>query len=194
MNEKERENYKLACELKDLASQWFNRTFNQIDVAVFKKLTDDCLFEHIRPIKLDSDDIENFINYSKEDSIIEDMKQELKEAGLEEGTKEATEYIIEEFEAELSIYLEENNSRENYPMWNTCFELKSNLDDDILDLGQEVGLGVIEALDYFNLNGALFAMSCGHSFYSAYWIPLYLKAMKGSESIKKFKNVKFDMV
>lgn len=36
-----------------------------------------------------------------------------------------------------------------------------------------VGLGVIQGLDDFN--NILFMTSAGHSFYSAYWIPLYLK-------------------
>jgi hypothetical protein len=36
-----------------------------------------------------------------------------------------------------------------------------------------VGLGVIEGLDDFN--NLLFMTSAGHSFYSAYWIPLYFK-------------------
>jgi len=60
-------------------------------------------------------------------------------------------------------------------MWNTCFEFRDsfrNTDKDIETI-LSVGLGVISGLDDFN--NILFMKSAGHSFYSTYWIPLYLE-------------------
>jgi len=60
-------------------------------------------------------------------------------------------------------------------MWNTCFEFRDsfyNSEEDI-EKCMSVGLGVIEGLDDFN--NIIFMKSAGHSFYSAYWIPLYFK-------------------
>jgi hypothetical protein len=50
-----------------------------------------------------------------------------------------------------------------------------------------VGLGVIEGLDSFN--NILFMTSAGHSFYSAYWIPLYLKIYESDS--EKFKDLDY---
>ncbi|RLI66730.1 MAG: hypothetical protein DRO67_00620 [Candidatus Asgardarchaeum californiense] len=194
MNEKEKKNYELARELRDLVSEWVDKTFNQINVSVFSKLTDGCLFEHIRPLPIDSDVINDFLEYSEDGETVKTIREELKEEELKEGTEEAMDYILLNYKSDIQIYMNENNLRENYPMWNTCFEVRSTYNTDIVDLGQEVGLGVIEGLDDFDLNPALFAMSCGHSFYSAYWIPLYLKVNADAEHIKKFKDVEFGMV
>jgi hypothetical protein len=78
----------------------------------------------------------------------------------------------EEYENDIYDWIHE---QENYPMWNTCFEFRDsfyNSEEDI-EKCMSVGLGVIDGLEDFNV--ILFMSSAGHSFYSAYWIPLYFK-------------------
>lgn len=88
-------------------------------------------------------------------------------------------------------YYERVEYDENYPMWSTCFEIRSNwAHENWIEKAQEIGLGVIEGLDDFN--PCFFMTSCGHSFYSAYWIPLYL-ALYPAEA-ETYKGVDFQHV
>jgi len=70
--------------------------------------------------------------------------------------------------------------------------IKSEPPESWLEAAESVGLGVIENTVSEHLNSTLFAMSAGHSFYSAYWIPLYLKLFESER--KKYTNIDFSMV
>jgi hypothetical protein len=74
-------------------------------------------------------------------------------------------------------------------MWNTLFEFRDGYfnSEENIEKCMSVGLGVIEGLDSFN--NILFMTSAGHSFYSAYWIPLYLKIHESDS--EKFKDLDY---
>jgi hypothetical protein len=74
-------------------------------------------------------------------------------------------------------------------MWNTLFEFRDGYfnSEENIEKCMSVGLGVIEGLDSFN--NILFMTSAGHSFYSAYWIPLYLKIYESDS--EKFKDLDY---
>jgi c-di-AMP phosphodiesterase-like protein len=82
------------------------------------------------------------------------------------------EWCVDTYEDDIYEYIYD---QENYPMWNSCFEFRDSFYNSEEDIEKclSVGLGVIEGLDDFN--NLLFMTSAGHSFYSAYWIPLYFK-------------------
>ena len=104
------------------------------------------------------------INDTKINSLIECF-------GIETFEK-FKEWCLETYEDDIYEYIYE---QENYPLWDVCFEFRDDFYNSEEDVKKclSVGLGVIEGLDDFN--NLLFMTSAGHSFYSAYWIPLYLK-------------------
>jgi hypothetical protein len=85
---------------------------------------------------------------------------------------EFTDWCLIEHEEDIDNLIAE---QENYPMWNTCFEFRDSFynSEEFIEICSSVGLGVIEGLNDFN--NIVFMKSAGHSFYSAYWIPLYFK-------------------
>ena len=95
-------------------------------------------------------------------------------------------WCIDENEDDIVDWIYE---QENYPMWNTCFEFRDGFynSEEEIEKCLSVGLGVIEGLDDFN--NLVFMSSAGHSFYSAYWIPLYLKLFP-SEA-EKFAGINY---
>ena len=92
-------------------------------------------------------------------------------------------WLLENKEDEIREFAQDD---ENYPMWNTLCEFKSNFDGTETNIkkAQEVGLGIIDGLEPFNTT--LFAMSCGHSFYASYWIPLYLSMWTDDNGLSKY--------
>lgn len=70
---------------------------------------------------------------------------------------------------------------------NTLFEFRDRAWDSEAETCIRHGLGVIEGLEPFN--NILFMTSAGHSFYSAYWIPLYLNTYKDER--EKYINVDY---
>ena len=181
----------LKQELDNKVNVWVDRTFNFIQVAVLEKYTDNCLFEYIRNTSIeeifydwlcDCDSSQKIISWMNDVEIENDLlayheyKGSLKESFVfvfgEDKWEEFKNSCCEEYSDEIQEYIYE---QEHYPMWNTCFEFRDsfyNSEEDVMKC-LSVGLGVIEGLDDFN--NILFMKSAGHSFYSAYWIPLYLK-------------------
>ena len=197
--------------IKDLysdACRWVDTSFNYIDVSVYEKMSNDCLYEHIVQSDL-SDYANNFSDYITEDECKDwitdflgnwdsDNSSVFHDVGIDENKlyldfykKVDGQYSLDVMKEvygdailiDLKSWLLENKEDEirefaqddeNYPMWSTLFEFKSSFDNtqSNIEKAQEVGLGVIEGLEPFNTT--LFAMSCGHSFYASYWIPLYL--------------------
>jgi hypothetical protein len=170
-----------AYELKRKVENWFDRTFNMIKLEVYEKMADNYLFEHIR-----QEPISNFIyDWWSYLDLDEDMREKLVEicctdtfdlSELKETIKgtlpgDLLDSLVASFEDELREY-EQNRGDENYPVWNTLFEFKKRPYEDWIEKAQAVGLGVIDAFNGFETT--LFATSAGESFYSAYWIPLYL--------------------
>lgn len=66
---------------------------------------------------------------------------------------------------------------ENYPMWNTCFELVSE-SETIINEAPKCGFGIITDLDD-DLNTILFVAGAGYDFYEAHWTPLFLRVCSG---------------
>jgi hypothetical protein len=74
-------------------------------------------------------------------------------------------------------------------MWNTLFEFRDSFYNSEEDTEKciKLGLGVIEGLEPFN--NIIFMTSAGHSFYSAYWIPLYFEFYPDEK--EKYKNINY---
>jgi chromosome segregation ATPase len=153
------------------------------------------LFEHIEPVSDDETNDKIMELQEKIEELGEEIN-DLAEITTSETEKESSKQQeklgkeIEEFESEiqeLESELESEND-DNYPMWNTLFEQKSEW-DKVTQFAQNIGMGLINSNDYFK--ETLFMTSAGHSFYSAYWIPLYL-CLFGDTIATKYKNVNYE--
>ena len=184
----------LKRELEKSVHLFVESKFNYIQVGVLEKYCDNTLQEYIRnqsPEEVfedwlnDCNEMEKVAEFFVEKQMSEfDVFQQRYEST--EGTmfnclieclgieifEEFKEWCIEEYSDDIYDYIYE---QENYPMWNTCFEFRDSYynQEENIEKCISVGLGVIEGLDDFNT--ILFMTSAGHSFYSAYWIPLYFK-------------------
>jgi len=199
--EEQKENYERARDLQKVVDNWVNKTFNFINVSVYERIAQNPiegeyssgLFEYIRqePIEELVDDY--LVDVNKETR--ENLKQEAKEDIFTDpednilSEDEFRQYLVECREEEIRDYY---SDRENYPMWSTLFEIKDKFNDRewFVAAAQKVGLGVIDPFDEFNTT--FFMTSCGHSFYSAYWIPLYLEFFP--EEREKYKSIDFSMI
>ena len=200
--EKKQDEFALKQELERTIHIWVERNFNFINVAVLEKYCDNSLVDYIRiksveeafydwiwdfdtESKIDSwiKETDEYWNTDNSELNVEDLFSKFKnhEGGLKESFvfafgedkwNEFKEWCCEEFEDDIQEWIYE---QENYPMWNTCFEFRDSYynSEEEVEKCMSVGLGVIEGLDDFN--NIVFMTSAGHSFYSAYWIPLYLK-------------------
>ena len=190
----------LKRELEKTIHLWVERTFNFIQVRVLEKWCDNTLYYFIvQPsveeafydwlIDCDCDaKIKSWIQESSwnTDSTqlnIDDLMSNFKNhdgtfkesfvfAFGESAWDEFKDWCCHEFEDDIYDWIYE---QEKYPMWNTCFEFRDSFYNSEKDIQKcmSVGLGVINGLEDFNL--ILFSSSAEHSFYSAYWIPLYFK-------------------
>jgi beta-galactosidase GanA len=184
----------LKRELETTIEAWVSKTFNFIQLAVLEKYTDNNLFEYIRyqsPQDIFEDwlndcnemekvaeffsenKLEDFQSFQDKYEAIEDtMINSLVECFGIEKFEEFKDWCIDTYSEDINEFIYE---QDNYPMWNTCFEFRDSFYNSEEDVQKciSVGLGVIEGLDDFN--NLVFMTSCGHSFYSAYWIPLYFK-------------------
>jgi hypothetical protein len=191
----------LKRELEKTINVWVERTFNYIQVGVLEKYCDNTLVDYIRSKSVEESfedwlgdcdteiKIKSWVTETEEywltnndelnvDTMISEYKNHngsIKESfafAFGDKWEEFKEWSCEEYEDDIYDWI---NEQENYPMWNTCFEFRDSFynQEESIDKCLSVGLGVIEGLDDFN--NLLFMTSAGHSFYSAYWIPLYLK-------------------
>lgn len=185
--QEQKDNNSKAHELKAKVNYWVDSTFNYIRLEVYEKCLDNQLFDSIRPTPI-TDLAEDYL-----DSISGLIKKELIDSYEEEighsdpSEVELLEFLVEFKEDEVRDYL---SYEVNYPVWNTIFEFKNVPTERWLDKAQSVGFGVIEETEFFN--ASLFSTSAGHSFYSSYWIPLYLSIFENER--KKYRNVNFHMV
>lgn len=179
----------LERELKKAVESWQNKTFNFIQLEVVEKVLDNMLFEHIVPKENLADYVEDYFhdNLSKEEQfdIIADV---ISWAEVDKPSqKDINEYLLEVYKDEVRSYMEDTISVENYPIWNTLFEFREIVPQEWLNKAQEFGIGLVERTEYFN--NMLFMTSCGHSFYSSYWIPLYLSIFE--REAEKYKGVDY---
>jgi hypothetical protein len=191
----------LKRELEKTIHIWIERTFNFIQLGVLNKYCDNTLYDYIRNPSLeeafedwlgdyetepkikswvtateeywlsDNDEFNVDLIISKYTNHFGSIKESFAFA-FGDKWEEFKEWCCEEYENDIYDWIHE---QENYPMWNTCFEFRDsfyNSEEDI-EKCMSVGLGVIDGLEDFNV--ILFMSSAGHSFYSAYWIPLYFK-------------------
>lgn len=197
----------LKRELEKTIHLWVERSFNFIQVGVLEKYCDNTLVDYIRSKSVQEAFYDWLNEYDSETKIREwatDSEQDdvlVKMDAYKEcngnakksfvfafGDKwdEFERWCIDENEDDIVDWIYE---QENYPMWNTCFEFRDGFynSEEEIEKCLSVGLGVIEGLDDFN--NLVFMSSAGHSFYSAYWIPLYLK-LYPSEA-EKFAGINY---
>lgn len=168
----------LANELKSVVEDWFNKSFNNIDLAVAEAMAEAGVYnlsEHIDTS--DADELEEEIT---------ELQEQLDEDGDEECMSAEKREEIEEKISDLEQEVE--GIRDSYPMWGTLFELKDNW-DRITEEAKTCGFGVIKETDYFK--PMLFVEGAGYSFYAQHWIPLYM-ALFGETIADKYKGVNYE--
>jgi len=101
--QEQKDNYTRAYELKREVDRWVSQEFNFINVAIYEKMADDCLFDHIRPIRFE-DYIAEFL-----DSLAEGELLELIEEALEDCYKNLTEFVEEQKEDEVREFISDNS-------------------------------------------------------------------------------------
>jgi len=183
---------------------WVERNFNFIQVDVLNKYTDENLVEYILYPSPEDEFYEWLTNHDVVEKIKswnENFNEKDYLSSIHNGKSyhdafieiesvnawdEFREFCLEEYVDEINDFIYE---QENYPMWNTCFEFRdsyrNNYEDNLLVM--KLGMGVISGLEDFN--DIIFMKSAGHSFYSDYWIPLYLELYPDEK--EKYKGVKF---
>lgn len=165
-----------AHELKREVDHWVNQNFNMISLDVYERIAEveaTNLIEHIRP---EADYMEDFI-FEYSDQIAKERKR-LVESG-QTPIEDDEEFVEEEMGSEFERFKEEREAN-NYPMWGTLFEFKSEPPVSLVDSAVKAGgFGVIEAFDSFNTT--LFVSGAGYSFYAQHWIPLYLDFIHGAK-------------
>jgi hypothetical protein len=197
----------LKRELEKTIHLWVERTFNFIQVGVLEKYCDNTLVDYIRSKSVQEAFYDWLNEYDSETKIMDwatDSEQDdvlVKMDAYKEFNGNAKKSLIfafgDKWDEFQSWCIDKNEDdiidwiyeQENYPMWNTCFEFRDGFynSEEEIEKCLSVGLGVIEGLDDFN--NLVFMSSAGHSFYSAYWIPLYLK-LYPSEA-EKFAGINY---
>lgn len=208
--EKEQDEFSLKIELENSVNLWVDRSFNFIKVGVLEKYCDNTLFEYIRTLSIEKafydwlydcdakDKILVWLNDTQDQNFV--LENNVDDFDRHDGTlkesfvfafgevkwDEFKEWCCEEYEDDIQEWIYD---QQNYPMWNTCFEFRDSFYNSEEDVQKclSVGLGVIEGLDDFN--NLVFMKSAGHSFYSAYWIPLYLKFFP--TEAEKYTNINY---
>jgi len=193
-------------ELETEIQKWVNRTFNFIQIEVVEKFCDNTMMEYI--VHPDVEDaVSDWLQDRKDEELISEFFEATdKELDIQkyidcEGTIESSfrksysddtwdEYLgwlSENYQDDIQEYIYE---QENYPMWNTLFEFRDSMYNNEIKNCMEVGLGVVEGLEPFN--NMVFMTSCGHSFYSAYWIPLYFALNNNAK--EKYKGIDYSSI
>jgi hypothetical protein len=197
----------LLRELEQKVHDWVNNRFNFIQLEVVEKMADDMLVDYI--VQPDfQDSIIEYLDDCDEIVIIEDY---CKSTGVDNVKERIDKYVAykgniedsfvacidedwdgfllfteNEYADDIQEYIDE---QENYPLWNTLFEWRDSYynGSDTTDVILSKGCGVIEELDGFN--NLVFMKSAGHSFYSAYWIPIYLELYPDEQ--EKYSDINY---
>ena len=182
-----------AQELYNMAEKWVN-TLNFIQLSVFEKMTDNCLYEYIEQVEICYED---FINdYQLHGELLSEIQEH-----FDDVTEGIDLFKEEDFENEVKHFCENNEhfdsfredrERDNYPMWNILFEFKHEPSEEVKEACINAGFGIIEGVDTFNTT--LFASGCGYSFYGQHWIPLFLELPWNSNIKEQAKGVDYSMM
>jgi hypothetical protein len=197
-------NLDLKHQLKLTVENWVDRTFNFHQLEVVEKWCDGNLYEYIRkPSKetvftewlweMDSNSL--IKDYCDDNRLDFSKYEEVEQGGIDEIFINSYSKIhwytfmsvcFDTYEDDIDDFI---NEKENYPLWNTLFEFRQDYFNSEEDSEKclNVGLGLIEGLEPFN--NMVFMTSGGHSFYSSYWIPLYLEIYPDEK--EKYKEVDF---
>lgn len=209
-------NPRIAHDLKNEVSKWVSNEFNAIQVDTLNAECDDALFEYIDStatakgfLKDTSEDTEQLLITFLTEKGYSDTDEEAKALISKLLKKDQTDQLeiiedslfnnIESYEEnQYSEHLEnlreyesyrEQQEQDNYPMWNTCFEFDSEPPEDWIQHAKDSGIGIIRHPAH---NAILFFAGCGYSFYSAHWIPFYLRCFE--EDAKKYAGINYSMV
>jgi hypothetical protein len=205
--------FELKKQLETSVSNWVEKTFNYIQVNVLNKYCDDNLYEYtVYPTLEDTFDdwlencdveikirdwIDEDTDVSIDSKLIDNWlssvlngksyRNAFDEIFGKENWAELQKWGIKKYGDDISDYIYE---QDNYPMWASCFEFRDTHynSEEKTEKCLSVGLGVIAGLEDFN--NILFMKSAGHSFYSTYWIPLYLSFYP--EEQEKYKTVNYN--
>jgi len=197
----------LLRELEQKVKDWVNTRFNYIQLNVVEKVADNMLVDYIVNPEVE-DSIIEYLDDCDEIVIIEDYCKSL---NIEKAKEKIDNYVTyngnikdsfvacidedwdgfllfteNEYADDIQDYI---NEKENYPMWNTLFEWRDSYynNSDVTDIVLSKGCGVVEELDGFN--NLIFMKSAGHSFYSSYWIPIYLELYPDEE--EKYSDINY---
>jgi hypothetical protein len=198
--------------LRDLeieVQNWVDKTFNFIQIEVVEKFSDNTMMEYI----VNPEPRDMFIDWLGDMDAKKVIKDYLEGAEISDKDAEIQKYInvdndikasfisvfgedkwssfvdwgVEQHEDDIQDFIQE---QENYPMWNTLFEFRDEYYNRMTEQCISVGLGVVEGLDPFN--NMVFMTSAGHSFLSAYWIPLYFELHDNAK--KKYRGVNYSSI
>lgn len=183
-----------AHEIKRDAYQWVERSFNFIQLEHLQTIigadsfhecirpkADDICAEHVWIEYLDEDDKKEVVFecsalLNDESKVFKALMLKVNETNFEDLPSlincEEDEFFQAIREQNEDAYWDKMHGDDNYPMWNTCFEFKENVSQEIVQAAINAGFGVIEHEDF---NPILFVSGAGYSFYSSHWIPLYLQ-------------------
>ena len=175
----------LKRELRTTVESWRDKTFNIIHIDVINhtfNATEEYLYDLIEPTNIDYDDF--FNDYSKHDEY-----NEWCEENEYEGSDSDEDDVKEEFcnqDNDFQSY-QDRLQDDNGPMWNYCFETKGSSWPSLTKAALNAGCGVINESEYFN--DTVFMKSAGHSFLSAYFIPIYLEIFQ--DEAEKYKGIDY---
>lgn len=208
METKEVSKKELLVELEQTVHKWVQTRFNFIDISVVEKMADGNLYDYI--VQPDfSEMLIDYLDDADEIIIIEDYCKSIEINDYQKKIENYISYkgnIEESFVACIDddwdgfLLFTENeyyddiqefiDEQENYPMWNTLFEWRDDYHNayDTTEIVISKGCGVVEELDGFN--NLIFMKSAGHSFYSAYWIPIYLELYP--DEAEKYKDLNYE--
>jgi len=145
---------------RELADYYLNREFNARNFLEIQEMAQ----ADLGYIEVQNPSEEYFLN--KFLDYNEEYQQKIKK--FTDLKKEGNEEIKEEFE----VYLEEEQNN-NYPMWNTVWEINHCSDYFSPEKLDEIGLGLFEFMD----SSYIFVAGAGYDFYEAHWIPLFSKVL-----------------
>ena len=176
----------LKKELYNEVSNWVDKTFNNIHIDVIKhtlEATEEFLEDLIEPLEIDCNEF--LSDYDKYDQF----KEWWKENKYTQSEVDNEDSILKDFCEQDEDFEDYKNNREaeNYPIWNICFETKNSSWKSLTEAAKKVGCGIINESEYFN--DTIFMTSAGHSFYAAYWIPMYLEIFDPER--KKYKGIDY---
>lgn len=154
-------------DVKNRASEWFDRRFNQISLDLLNKYLPEQIDFYVRqPHKVW---IKEYLdNYDGEDEI---------------------DYKEVQSSKDYQNWIEENDKMTELEIiWSTVFEDRNGFGEEFYEKAEELGLVVIENADD-DLGTMLGISGAGFDFYDAYWIPLYLSLYFNEKDRERYEQI-----